>query len=730
MKETRFRGQRYGGTIVRSTKWQVALFTAFILLFIAPFTTYAQVDKDNYNLFKRIDPVSENVKLINSDENSAESIYDQQLIIKLANNHSFNPKSYDVELVKSSNILMDQNIMIVKVPKNENFKSKQAEIETNSDVIYTEPDRFVEPSTVLAPEISKNQWYLNKIDMLKAWEINQGSKDITIAVLDTGVNVINPVLKNRVLTGYDFINKDKNAKDDNGHGTQVAGIIAANTNSNMTGLDLHASILPVKVIDSDGNGPTSNVVSGIYYAIKKGVDVINMSYVNYSYSEAEEEALWEAYKQGITLVAAAGNEGWGRSGYPASYTPVISVSATDKNDKLASFSNFGNHIDLAAPGVDIYTLNYSGGYKNSKGSSFSAPIVSALAGMLAAQHPKWRPEDIEWALESSTKKASKEEWNRNLGYGRVNALKSFKAKLLYKQTDQKDYKSATKLVNKQAIENKLKQPLDVNWFTFDLSAPSKVTMTLENLAKHIDLSGVLYEYEGNEIHEVLAFNNGSRGEVEKATAKLSPGTYYLAVHDIYGKWSKDPYDIKISTKPYDLESISYSDVTRYEKEIKFLTTKGIIRGYPDGTFQPTKEITRLQAIQMILKEMKIDSNTYDAPDPSFTDVNPDSYGFNDIATAVDLGIIKGKKNQTFDSYDYLTRAQLAAILVKAYQLTGASQETFSDVPVDHWAHEVISTLLANEITKGYEDNTFRPNKKVSRAHFSVLLYNKIEKNAQ
>src|SRR5699024_11502038 len=133
------------------------------------------------------------------------------------------------------------------------------------------------------------------------------------------------------------------------------------------------------------------ILTGIYYAIEQNVDVINMRYVNYAYSKIEEEALWEAHDKGIIVVAASGNEGWNKPAYTASYLPVISVSATNKYDHRARFSNYGDWIDISAPGVNIYSSNYLGGFQFASGTSFAAPIVSSIAGMLKAQHPDWSP---------------------------------------------------------------------------------------------------------------------------------------------------------------------------------------------------------------------------------------------------------------------------------------------------------------------------------------------------
>ncbi|RSK28302.1 DUF11 domain-containing protein [Bacillus sp. HMF5848] len=169
------------------------------------------------------------------------------------------------------------------------------------------------------------------------------------------------------------------------------------------------------------------------------------------------------------------------------------------------------------------------------------------------------------------------------------------------------------------------------------------------------------------------------------------------------------------------EETKYSDVERYKKEINFLTAGGIINGYPNGTFKPEANITRLQAIQVILRTLGVDIENSDAPDPKFTDMNQDTYGYKEAAMAKELGIISGKPDGTFDPTGELTRAQAAKIFVNAFKLTGTSDQIFKDVE-GHWANDYINILTSNNITTGYSDGTFKPEENISREHFVLFLY--------
>ncbi|TSI09028.1 S-layer homology domain-containing protein [Lysinibacillus sp. BW-2-10] len=166
-------------------------------------------------------------------------------------------------------------------------------------------------------------------------------------------------------------------------------------------------------------------------------------------------------------------------------------------------------------------------------------------------------------------------------------------------------------------------------------------------------------------------------------------------------------------------STTFPDVVQFKEEIMFLNNKGIIYGYGNGNFGPNNPITRLQAVQMILREMGV--NLKDAPNPHFKDVTPLSYGYDAIAKAAELGIISGKGDGRFDPNGTLTRGQMAIILVNAYELKGTSPYSFPDVKKSHYMYPYIDTLASHHITVGGTDGKFRPNEPLKRAHFAAFL---------
>lgn len=232
-------------------------------------------------------------------------------------------------------------------------------------------------------------------EMTKIASQKETIKTIT-AVIDTGVDYTLADLKDQVIsTGYDFINNDDDAIDDEGHGTHVSAIIAAEAGNDysMTGINPSTKILPVKVLDAMGYGDTEQIAYGIIYAADQGADVINLS-LGGGYSRVLEYALKYASDLGVTIVAATGNDGWEELSYPASSKYTISVGATNRLDLVSDYSNYGKGLDLVAPGTDIPSLLPDGNVTLLSGTSMAAPHVAAVASILKSINPTLTLEQI------------------------------------------------------------------------------------------------------------------------------------------------------------------------------------------------------------------------------------------------------------------------------------------------------------------------------------------------
>jgi subtilisin len=232
------------------------------------------------------------------------------------------------------------------------------------------------------PKTSQNlTWNIERIDAPASWEISTGDP-IKVGVIDTGIDLSHPDLKDNIKGGYNAIYPGKSPNDDNGHGTHVAGIIAAlNNDIGVVGVGPKIDLYAIKVLNARGSGSLSDVIEGLDWAVSNGIQVVNMSLGTSRNVRSFREAILNAYNAGVTIVAAAGNSG-GPVEYPAAYPEVIAVSATDSNDRIAYWSSRGPEVDLAAPGVRIYSTYKGKTYATLSGTSMAAPHVTGAAALV------------------------------------------------------------------------------------------------------------------------------------------------------------------------------------------------------------------------------------------------------------------------------------------------------------------------------------------------------------
>lgn len=250
----------------------------------------------------------------------------------------------------------------------------------------------VKPSTETVP------WGVERINAPDAWRYSRGA-GVKVAVLDSGIDLSHPDL--HVAGGVNLIDHKQTYNDDRGHGTHVAGTIAALDNrQGVVGVAPDARLYAVKVIDKNGEIWASDVVEGLEWSVKNRMDVVNMSFGSPEDDPAIRKAISRAHKSGLVLVASAGNEGPKPNSvhYPALYPEVIAVSAIDQNDAIASFSSVGPQVALAAPGVGVYSTFMGGGYATMSGTSMAAPHVTGVAALRLSQHPGETPDQVAAAL--------------------------------------------------------------------------------------------------------------------------------------------------------------------------------------------------------------------------------------------------------------------------------------------------------------------------------------------
>ncbi len=254
-------------------------------------------------------------------------------------------------------------------------------------VITSQPESASCESAVAASkdDYSGRQWAIPKTMVPQAWEVTSGEASVVIAVLDTGIDKCHEDLAGKVIAEVNFT--DSPTTDDiYGHGTHVAGIIAAAANNGVgvAGMAYDCRLLNVKVADDYGSFDRSVAAKGIRWAVEHGAKVINMSLFSTEPSRDLEEAINYAWSKGVVVVAAAGNCTGTKIAYPAYYSNCLAVAATDSNDCVASWSSQGDWVDVAAPGVDIYSTLPDSQYGSKSGTSMAAAHVSGLAGLLFA----------------------------------------------------------------------------------------------------------------------------------------------------------------------------------------------------------------------------------------------------------------------------------------------------------------------------------------------------------
>ncbi len=317
---------------------------------------------------------------------------------------------------------------------------------------FTQSTQNEQPQTIIPNDVlySRYQWNLPSIETEKGWNISRGKDDVIVAVLDTGVQSNHPDITGRLTGGRNIVDTSKTPEDDVGHGTHVAGIIGATVNNNegVAGVSWYNKIMPVKVLDQSGAGSSYAVAQGIIWAVDNGAKVINMSLGNYANAQFLHDAVKYAYERDVVLVAASGNDNTDRPGYPAAYPEVFAVGATNSAKQRASFSNYGDYIDVAAPGESIASTYPHSQYAALSGTSMATPHVAALAGLIRSVNPELTNDEVMSIMRSTAIDLGEPGKDPYFGYGEIDAQKALTAALEYKGSLQMYPSQVKKRLNK------------------------------------------------------------------------------------------------------------------------------------------------------------------------------------------------------------------------------------------------------------------------------------------
>lgn len=373
----------------------------------------------------------------------------------------------------------------------------------------------------------RQQWHHGRVNLPQAWDITDSNQGITIAVLDTGVDLTHPDLRANLISGYNMINPDQSVQDDYGHGTQVAGILAAvGNNANQgTGVLWRARIMPVKVLDGRGEGDDYDIARGINQAVRAGAKIIVLSLGDRLYSQHMEDAVNNAEKNNVLLVAATGNNG-STVNYPAAFSTVLAVGASDQNDRVPSYSNYGPEIDVVAPGQSIYTTSLGGKMTYNSGTSMAAPIVAGVAALIYDIYPDMEAWQVRQLLKQTAKDIENPAWDQASGWGRIDAYQALtQVPKVNIWAPNSTMNQAKILPRSTLVQSELAGVNDAQWFYIDISNRGRAELTFASEVKGLAMSWYLQDSQNPATLYPLIY---SKDRV------LEPGRYYvrLAVNNL------------------------------------------------------------------------------------------------------------------------------------------------------------------------------------------------------
>lgn len=577
----------------------------FTFIFLKNTTTIADADSPQVEKVDNYDDLSSELSnLIDENEvkQPSSSKYSSKRLIVKSKTNNLNLADLGAKDIISG----PDNLYFLQFDSEESTKDAFEKLNSNVNVEYVEPDIELEvESTQSSNSINKstlsntsfNSWGVKRLQIDKyANSLPNKSKEITVGVVDSGI-VSHPFLKNRVISkGWDFLDNDNTPNDLNGHGTAMAGVLVDCTPN------LNVKILPVKTFNSDGKGSTSNIALGIRYAVDNGADVLNLSFGGVHHSFLHD-AVEYALKNNVVVVTSAGNDSENVSySCPADMDSVIVTSASDQSDEIAYFSNYGNTVDVAAPGYEILTCSYKGGYTEENGTSLSAPHISAMAALIKLANPSITPAKVESLIISSADDFGEKGWDKYYGHGIPNM---------------------SKIINKQ----KIIIPKAVSNFKVENYTTSQVTLSCRPVRGSYGYAIYRYNFKEKEYDKIATVKENPKSSSVRFTDKnRASGTIYnykiRAINKVnnnyyYGPYSKARVVTKLYKPTVTLKS-SKSNVNMSWKKVNRATKYRIYRatskngkyhyiGYSNKTTYTDKKLTKKKTYYYKVKAVRTDN---------------------------------------------------------------------------------------------------------------------------
>jgi len=400
------------------------------------------------------------------------------------------------------------------------------------------------------------QHYLQQTGVPAAWEAIEAEgralESVVVAVVDTGVDLKHPDLAGKLVDGTNILKPDAPPQDDNGHGTAVAGVIAAVSNNGLgiAGIAPNAKIMPIKAVGAKGVGEEEHLGQGIRYAVDNGADVIVLSLGLHLFSPYMHDIVAYAESKGVTLVAATGNDGK-TVRYPAAYPTVIAVGGASLTNEHKTLSNYGPEVDLVAPWF-VYTTGSGSAYVYKEGTSMAAPQVAGTVALMLGLHPDLTPGDVRERLRQSTLPLGSG-WNERTGYGLLQADAALAIAPKADMNEPNDAKAQARATSVTGlVRGELTTAADVDWFSFDppyqgevavrVKSPAGLPLPFELLLDQGDLPLKRFDLSGGQ-EALLPSPDGERVLAQlryKAGAIVTPPTPYQMETEF--RVYTDPYE--------------------------------------------------------------------------------------------------------------------------------------------------------------------------------------------
>ncbi|OLN24075.1 hypothetical protein BTO30_01255 [Domibacillus antri] len=437
---------------------------------------------------------------------------------------------------------------VVKIPASKKVTDVIKVYKTRTEIVAITPSVQYKKLAVTADPKKSQMDHLALLNADKAFAA-AGKHDVTIAVIDGGVDFKHPDLKANLKEAYNVINPARNVVRDK-HGTHVAGIISSVKGNDIGGYGVFpkAKILSVDVFNDGMGAYDYNIAKGIIYAVDKGADVINLSLGGNLPSSVTEEAVQYAIDSGVVVVAAAGNEASDEYFYPAAYPGVISVGNVNSGKKLSESSNYGASVDVVAPGEDIYSTGYDAQngskFERLTGTSMASPMVAAAAGLLKSKYPDLTAYEIEYILEQTATDLGGKGYDLTYGNGLINPLNALKFDLNKLPDRPEDLgeellQTAKEVTaEKQSFTGAFKSPGEMHWYKANLAEGEHVQTSLSGSANYDYAMELYFVPEDGEPEYVRDVNKTRAGKQEGYLyTAAEAGTLLIGVKDANGNYN-------------------------------------------------------------------------------------------------------------------------------------------------------------------------------------------------